>query len=222
MLYLYAITDASKPPRATGLHGASVDAICVGALAAIVSEHDDLAPRVDEQAMWAHEAVVEALMLDASVLPVRFATVLDDAETVEAMLRDRGPEFRRALDRVRGAVEVGVRITIDDERSDATAVGEDSDVGPGTAYLLRRVERTCRAEEAAKRIHEPLCALALDHTRISASPRRPSLGAAYLVDAGQLDDFATAAERLQAETEGVALVVTGPWPPYSFTSTEAR
>ena len=42
------------------------------------------------------------------------------------------------------------------------------------------------------------------------------LRAAYLVERGQVDAFVTAVRRLQEDRADLALVCTGPWPPFSF------
>jgi hypothetical protein len=44
------------------------------------------------------------------------------------------------------------------------------------------------------------------------------LSAAYLVDRERVDSFRARVEELGEEIDGAAVVCTGPWPPYSFTS----
>jgi glycosyltransferase involved in cell wall biosynthesis len=45
-----------------------------------------------------------------------------------------------------------------------------------------------------------------------------SLRAAYLVERERVDELVSAVQRLERDVEGVTLVCTGPWPPYSFAS----
>jgi len=111
--------------------------------------------------LWDHEAVVEAVMQDGAVLPMRCGSVVDD---VEAFLASRRASLVAALSRVRGAVELGVRPAADDRDAPSS----------GTEYLMRRV--------AFDRVHVPLSSLA------RASARRVH-GFAYLVDAGAVDAF---------------------------------
>src|SRR5205807_2635684 len=70
--------------------------------------------------LWDHEAVVEAVMQDGAVLPMRFGSVVDD---VEAFLASRRASLVAALSRVRGAVELGVRPAADDR--DAPSSGTE-------------------------------------------------------------------------------------------------
>lgn len=220
VLYLYAITDAHEPPLIPGLEGAPVAAVREGGLTAIVSDHDDLVLRADEETLWGHESVADALMADAAALPMRFGSVLANADAVRAMLRDRAGELGRALDRVRGAVELGVRIVLDEEPAETTPGGAAAARGPGTTYLLTRLDRQRRSAELAQRVGERLGALARDHILVSTPARAPHLSTAYLVDAERVDEFKAAVERLDSELGGVSLVLTGPWPPHSFSAVE--
>jgi hypothetical protein len=43
------------------------------------------------------------------------------------------------------------------------------------------------------------------------------LRAAYLVDRGAVEEFVAAVRRLQHRHPELAVVCTGPWPPFSFT-----
>jgi Gas vesicle synthesis protein GvpL/GvpF len=220
MFYVYAITDAAAQPDIPGLRGVPVAAVREGPLAAIVSEHEGLQLVPDEDELWAHEAVVETLMDEGDVLPMRMGSVVEDSEAVRSLLRERAAEFTSALENVRGAAEVGLRIAVDPEGADALAPAGTNGAGSGTAYMLSRLARKVRSEEVGGLIHKSLSSLARDHTSMSSSLERMSLSAAYLVERHQVDDFRVRVEELQREIGGVTIVCTGPWPPYSFTSTE--
>ena len=172
MIHLYAITDAvvdtdQLPP---GVGRARVHAIAEGALTALVSEHG-AAPRGGTCAAWEHEAVVEAAMATATVLPASLGTFLDGEDEVRALLHGRHDEFASDLRRLAGYVEIGVH---------------------GAAADLPERLRLC----------------------VSAwTSQRGSLSC--LVHEGTLERLL--AEVAELETaENVHLVVTGPWPPYSF------
>ena len=214
MIYLYAITDAADEPDVPGLEGAPLHTIRDGRLAVVASEHDGLRLRAAEEELWAHETVVEALMEAGAVLPVRMGSVVENPDAVLALLRERGRDFSQALDEVRGAVEIAVRAAVDPEPAPRATSGPDA--GPGAAYMLDRLDRKQRVEEAGARIHASLEPLARDHTPIASSHERMALRTAYLVDRELVDDFAETAERVGDELDGVTVACTGPWPPYSF------
>lgn len=220
MLYLYAVTESPTPPDLPGLRGAPLRAVGEAGLFAIVSEHEELRVQPTEDDLWVHDSVVEALMDGASVLPVRLGSLVADDAAVLTFLLERRREFELAFERVRGAVELGVRAAIapegvaEPEPEDAVAAA-----GPGTGYMQARLRRERRGTEAASRIHEPLASLARASTFRVSARERPVLNAAYLVDRDRIEDFTTRVEELNRQSEAM-IVCTGPWPPYSFSSEE--
>jgi len=219
MLYVYAICDSPHTLAVRGLQGAELAVTGDRGVFAVWSEHPHLRMEADETALWEHERVVESLLEEGAVLPMRFGSLVPDREALSEMLRERREEFEHGLDRVRGAVEIGVRALVPREPAEVGAVPSDAD-RPGTAYMLARLNGEKRSAAIAARIHEPLAALAR-----ASTPRRSSLAGsgntAYLVDRDDVDPFRAAVEHLD-ETLGEATVVcTGPWPPYSFTPEES-
>jgi Gas vesicle synthesis protein GvpL/GvpF len=220
VLYLYAVTHASvDAPEAAGLEDTPLRSVADDVLAAIVSEHGPLDLDPTPSALWTHENVVETLMASATVLPMRFGTTLEDEAAVRSVLRNRRAELESGLERVAGAVELGLRVVLDGDDEDAhgpddTAVAAPA--APGTAYLLDRLERTHRSQALVDRIHVPLAELARDsHRRLRATPRL-LLSGSYLVDRETVETFRLRAADLDQEIAGASLICTGPWPPYSF------
>jgi hypothetical protein len=215
VLYLYAVKTSGGVPRVPGLFGASLRAVGKGGPFAIVSEHEQLRLEPSEGALWAHEDVVEELMSDEPLLPMRFGSALPNEAAVLEMLNARHEELEHALDVVRGAVELSVRIAIDSEPD--TGVADEQD-WPGTAYLMERLRRERHQSEVTARVHERLASLSRESTRWSGEPRRRLWKAAYLVDHERVEDFIEQVNRLETQLSDAAVVCTGPWPPYSFSS----
>lgn len=211
VLYVYAITDSLATPSATGLHGAPLRRIKSGELAGLVSAHP-MAPEPDEEVLWAHEQIVEDLMSSATILPLRFGSSVERAEDLIAMLAERREEFMDALERVRGAVELSVRAEL------PQAPAEDPVPRPhsGTAYLMERAEQERRGKRAVELVHQPLAALARDSVPPVSTHDSHQFKAAYLVDAGRVEQFGSRVGKLNADLQGPRVSCTGPWPPYSF------
>jgi hypothetical protein len=207
VIELYAITDNPGPPLpdVAGLRLVPFDglaAVCTPASEA------ELSP----ETLWHHEDVVEALMADRDLLPVRYGTRLEDEAAVARAVEERRDELATALDRVRGAVELSVRVV--------AAKGASSPPDPGATrsgadYLRVRAQAEAGRDEAAHALHQPLAALARASTE--GRPKPPELfRAAYLVERGTVDSFVAEVARLQGESPALAILCTGPWPPYSF------
>jgi hypothetical protein len=195
VIELYAITDDPAPPdpplRAVQSDGLTV--LCAPA------EQRELTAEV----LWEHEAVVESLMEERDVLPMRFGTLVEDDEAAVRALEERREELRASLDRVRGAVELAVR-------AEAHAPKERVPAGTtGAEYIRAKAHRA----EAARLLHEPLAFLARESV---VQPGPELLRAAYLVDREAVGSFVGLVRRLQETHDGLRVLCTGPWPPYSF------
>jgi hypothetical protein len=220
VVYLYAISGAPEASAAgEGLQAQPLRSVTAAGLAAVVSDHDGDRPAATEAQLWAHERVVEELMADRTLLPMRFGSLLPDDPAVQAFLRDRRDELEAALGHVAGAIELGVRVAW----SDAGGQSGDPGVaaGSGAAYLMGRLDCRRRARDLADRVDASLAGLArARRTRVLARPNLPFSGA-YLVDRERQAAFRERVGALGAEVEDAEIVCTGPWPPYGFTAIKA-
>jgi hypothetical protein len=205
-VYLYGVTD-----RGTAVpDGAQI--LAVDGIAAVYRPAGDQSPRPTEDALWAHEAVVEQLLEAGPVLPARFGTLVASSERLRIELENRRDEFRRALDFVRGRVEIGVRAAWPEQKFEDTR-GES-----GRAYLARKREEHEATAAATAAVHEALAQIAVASTLDVRREPCLTLAASYLVERGDIDRFREQAEGLANDIDGVVLACTGPWPPYSFAS----
>jgi hypothetical protein len=258
LLWAYGVVAADAAVPAAELRGvdgdAPVERIEAGGLVALVSrvprrvfdaeplrEHlNDLAWL--ERTARAHEAVLDAALREATVVPLRLCTIYENAERVRAMLADDRAALGAALAFLHGRQEWGAKLTLDRERlmerarrsSDAAEAVERDLAGrtEGGAYLeRRRLDRHVReqadvlAAQLAQDAHARLHRCAVDAVTRPPQNRDLSghegdmvLNAAYLVEAGAVGDLQEAAAAIEAELAdvGAHLAVTGPWPPYNF------
>ena len=214
-LYAYAIADPGTEVHVRGLRDADVRSVRAGDVDVLVSEHDHIEPSADVDDLWAHEAVVESAGENGSaVLPLRLGSILPDEAAVVALVDGRAHEFTLALDRVRGAVEIGVRAAVTESAQQFVQV---TDERPGTAYLMTRLAQKQRGDEVIDLVHSPLADLAREHVRLDRSiGDSSSVRLAYLVDQDVVEPFQERVRDLEAELDHVRLSCTGPWPPYSF------
>jgi hypothetical protein len=202
MIWVYAICDRPElgaPP--------DLDGVREGELFAVFGRQADIDPEPD--ALWAHERVVERLMEDRTVLPMRFGSRVADEDELRRVLADGHDSFVSMLGRVRGRVELGVRVL----SCTPEHIGE---AATGREYMLAKLSGGRRAAHATATVHEPLAGLAADSRRQAAGCSGELLRGAYLVDRGAVARFSAAVERLQEAHPDLPMLCTGPWPPYSF------
>jgi hypothetical protein len=227
-MYLYAITDQPEVPvpAGPGLEGASPLSLAYRDITAVVSPLTTVEVPPTEDNLWRHEAVVEALMADRAVLPVRFGTVLSNEAAVQDVLAAHYADFVASLDRVRGRVELGLRVLWDDNApppQPSPTCGGGSERGCGRAYLMARLEEEHqarawreRAEALAEELHASLAQLAAESTQQALTTPRLLLTAAYLVERDRVTVFRQEVEALSTAYPAMRFLCTGPWPPYSF------
>jgi Gas vesicle synthesis protein GvpL/GvpF len=196
LIELYAITDDPAPPRPPlrAVRCDGLTALCAPA------ERRDVTP----DALWRHEEVVEALMEERDLLPVRFGTLVPDEDAAARAVAQRRAELAASLDRVRGAVELALRAHPREPEEGAPLRGES-----GRDYMRAKARRV----QAARLLHEPLAFIARESV---VQPGPELLRAAYLVDRDAVDTFVSLVRRLQQAHPKLDVLCTGPWPPYSF------
>lgn len=235
MKYVYCI--AADPPSLEGwprgFGGRVVEGVAVGRVAALVSDVGGGEVVADFQSAAIHGEVVQAaLERSSSVLPCRFGTVLPDGEALRALLHGEYDRLVAGLERLRGRLEVGVRVMIPgapEVAAQCSEAGEPGDgAGEGAGYLrarqrwyagvraMRERARTVRREldEATT----SLWAEARAEERHTAEGLLLSL--VYLVEREKLPAFEGAIREYQVRRPALRLLSTGPWPPYSFADVE--
>lgn len=194
-----------------------------------------------ESTARAHHLVVAAAGDAAPIVPARLATVYSGAAGVADMLVERRQELDGALARLVDREEWGVKaFAVPDMPVAATApaatggAGAAGKAGAGAAYLRRRRDQLAAREtgqqaalESAEAVHEALAARAEaaarhrpQDSRLSGERGTMVLNGAYLVEARRAAEFADAVTGLAGHHPALRLTLTGPWPPYSFTSSE--
>ena len=135
MIEIYAITDT--PPR----DPRGLTAVCGDGLFALCGQAE-AEQELSADQLWRHEELVESLMEECDLLPVRYGTRVADEGAAQRVLSDRRSELVNALDRVRGAVEVSLRVFV-------TEFGDDVAPAGGADYL------EWRAQRQRKRVTDP-------------------------------------------------------------------
>ena len=186
-----------------------------------------LAPRV-----LSHEAVIEAVMREGPVLPAPFATLFSDAASLRRFVLEHQQAIGGFLnglgDRREWAVKGLFKSAESRLQAPSGALPEPS--SPGLRYFEQKRSQLQFERDSKARLRE-FCARAAgtlgalsSASRERRCPAAADPGAevlfnwAFLLSPSSLTAFRAAVDALNGEgpVAGLALVLTGPWPPYSF------
>jgi hypothetical protein len=226
--YVYCLltpTDDAPPDDLRGVDGAPVRVVRAGSVDAWVSEIVSRSPAPSVEGARMHDAVVRQALGRQTPLPARFGqTFASDAELI-ASVRRREETFVCALERVRGAVEMTVRVlaveTVTDARPESAQAA--TAVTTGRAYLERLRERHVRtraweqeAEFLLRRVAAAVRGLVRAEVRAVATQPARSLSISHLVNHDSVSLYRESLGALADTVAGSRVVISGPWPPYSF------
>ncbi|MFN8636747.1 MAG: GvpL/GvpF family gas vesicle protein [Chloroflexota bacterium] len=233
--YVYAIIrhDGVLPSGLTGLGDSELSTVASGRLAAVAGPLPPGGLQRSTESVLRHGAIVEALQQCGPTLPVRFGTVVPDAEAVVCALEERHPELYSALTWLGDKVEIGLTVLWDhlpdddDPRSKGSPDDDGTEHGPGARYLRRRLV-VARREEARRQIARTIVreldaalgTLVLDRRCSLAPTERLAIRAAFLIEPIRFDACRHAIAEVRERHPDLRVLVSGPWSPYSFVSRE--
>lgn len=232
MLYLYCLSDEATARvllGVAGVGGVAPRLVDYDGLSAVVSEFAEASVAVTRENVLAHERVLSRVLTATTPLPFRFGTVAG-AQRLESFITAQRISVLAALERVRGAVEMSVKIIRPDEEEERTALasetqGEDAAAGVGTRFLLtkrREILSAERLKEGAETLSAWLAAMLKDVVKDSFVELRPAesmfVSASHLVARERVENYRARLEAARRERPDLRFLTSGPWPPYSFSN----
>lgn len=217
ILYLYAVAEGLPAGSlGTGIGNETLVLVPVGGLVAVAGSLVGR-PTADAETLKKQDAVVRRLAgLFATLLPVRFGESAADEASVAAKIAPRESELTKALELVRGCVQMTLRVFGEPDPAPEPVLASSG--GPGARYLeARRQERlTLRSLPEIGPLSLALRPL-LRAERIERQAAGPLLGTAYhLVPREGTAAYLKAVEEARDRIGGRRIAATGPWPPYAF------
>ena len=237
--YVYCIIGTGEArnfgPIGIGDRGDPVTTIAYRDLGAVVSSIPMTKYVVSKETMICHEKVIEAVMKDHTLLPVRFYTIAPNAEEIRSLLRRRYLEFKKLLRELDNKAELGLKALW----RDMDCIFQEIMNENGEIKALRANMTGCSAKEASqdKGALGEMLKLALEHKKAkerevllqplgqlsSDSCLNTTYGddmlmnAAFLVDRVWEKEFDGEVEKLVAQHgDRIEFKYVGPVPPYSF------
>lgn len=142
MIYLYGLIDGDVAGMRGALEGtqgleAPVEIAMMGSWGLVFSAHGEAEVQPRRRLMLVHTRVQEAMMPFGTVLPARFGLVARDLAEVEGLITGRAPVIASEFDRVRGCVELGLRVKFDRATALAATMAEDPELTRDRDRLAR-------------------------------------------------------------------------------------
>ncbi|WP_018402845.1 GvpL/GvpF family gas vesicle protein [Marinobacter gelidimuriae] len=190
---------------------------------------------------YRHAALVEKIMAVSSVLPVKFGTIFDSAESLTRLLTQHRERIAVFLEKLRDKSEWSVKAYLDDERARSSVSAENPAIqdriakmssAPGARYLQQKqvdvmLDAALRVwvTDQTRNMGDVLSAHAVENAELrllssEASERPESMvfNGSFLLSDPALPAFRAALSALQeaGREDGLTLELKGPWPPYNF------
>ena len=244
--YIYCVIetkiDRNFGPMGIGGRGDEVSTISYGDLGMVVSNSPMTQYVISRENLLAHEKVVEEVMKEFTVLPVRFCTIASRAGEIRDLLDSRHREFKNLLRDMDHKIELGIKglwknmevifkeITVENHEikrlkqelqndkgkknisSARTLLDTKMEVGKLVEDALKR-----KKEKEAENIVGALRRTAFDHKLSNTISDEMFINAAFLVDKGREKEFDNIMDHLSEKYgERTKFFYAGPLPPYNF------
>jgi hypothetical protein len=235
--YLYCIigTNEERNFGPIGLGGREVETIACRDLSAVISNAPLGKYVVSKENLLAHERVLERVMTEYTVLPVRYCTVAQNPEEIRRLLERRYRELKYLLRDLDNKIELGVKALwrdmalifqeVVDENEEIKRLKEEIARRPARQTHAQRIAigqmvqaaLEAKKEREGEEILRGLRRLSVDVRLNRTIGDRMLLNAAFLVDQGREKEFDDQMEGLIATCgKRVEFMYVGPAPPYNF------
>lgn len=242
--YLYCIIQESSHhtfgPIGISGRGDEVHTICYRDIACVISSSPMTQYVISRENLLAHEKVIEEVMQEYTVLPVRFCTIATSVDEIRSLLMRRYQEFKILLRSMDNKVELGLKafwLDMDEifreiGASDRTlklfkeelqkrkdpSLHEKITLGKKAKNALER-KKEIEREEIIQALR-PIC---VDVRLNKTFGDNTVLNCAFLVDRTQEREFDDLVERLNERCkERLKFVYVGPAPPFNFVDLQIK
>jgi hypothetical protein len=230
--YVYGIVDAKHPCRLDEITGVGepprpLRRLDAGKIVAIISD----APaelRAKRRDVLAHQRVLDEIIRQGTVLPMRFGVIAQDEESLRDDLVDDADADLAMIDELRGRIEFNVKAFADEDALLNDVATTDESVrrlrGRGTTTVEDQIELGEAVAAAIEVRHEAIRGQLVENLgrlavrSVPGSPvREAAANQSFLVERHRTPDFTAAVDALDTQLgANVRLQCVGPLPPYSF------
>jgi hypothetical protein len=237
--YIYCIIEGREGrnfgPIGIGGRGDVVSTIGYEDLSAVISNFPMGKYAVSKENLIAHEKVIEEVMKDYTVLPMRFCMVASSAEEVRGLLRKRYPELKGLLKDMDNKIELGVKgfwkdmkiifqEIVDENKKIRSFKERIAKKSFKESYAERinlgkmvKAALEAKKDEEGKRIIEVLKRISYDFRNNKTTGDEMLINNAFLIDKTREKEFDNQVKELGNKYgERIRFKYIGPTPPYNF------
>jgi hypothetical protein len=239
--YIYCIIGTKQErnfgPIGIGDRGDEVLTIGYDDLSMVVSNSPMAKYVVSRDNMLAHERVIEEVMKEFTVLPVRFCTIASSADEIRNLLDKRYKEFKNLLRDMDHKIELGVKgiwenmdvifKEIVEENKEIKLVVSEANLkvkekiqNEGNKIEVgKMVEQALvkKKEKETERLVDALRRTSVDYRLNKTITENMFMNAAFLVDKGREKEFDNIIDDLGDKYKNrIKFMYAGPMPPYNF------
>lgn len=254
LIYLYCV--ANKEPELKNIEGLTDNLYFINhsGICAVVSmvkdtefsEENLKKNLVDinwiEKKTRVHEGIIETVMKNSTVLPLKFATLFNTEENLKTMLTEKSNEFKENLEYLKDKEELGVKIycNIDKLKENLTRVNEDilkinkeiNSSSSGKVFFLKKKKEEMLTtavnnkiqeytQDSFNRLKEQSVSAKINKLlpkEITEKKEEMVLNSAFLVEKNKVNAFNSTVDILKKHYKeiGILFDCTGPWPAYNF------
>ncbi len=233
-LYLYGIIDSGDQIKESiyGLKGSSVYNVPYCDIGAVVSEISQPIQGATEDAVLEHETVVENLMANFTVLPVRFQTVIDSRDNLLSMMQSYYMDFKDNLERLHNKLEFGIKVIWPADKIKENIIKAFKKNGRGMTepvvsaskrFMTGKFEKYKINKEFEAKANKFIKVMDMFFSKFAAEKKIEELktpylllDAVYLVEKTEEGNFREAFEHIKSARPDFKYLFSGPWPPYNF------
>ena len=241
-LYLYGITVAqgAVPVEVPGVENGEVEQIAEGSLAAVVTRVTTHKIRPQRSNLAAHHHVLRDLADQQPILPVAFGTIGNSEEQLREVLRANHDVLLEQLQRLRGKVEMGLKVYWDlpnvleyfvatHQELEAMrnrlfrpgrtpSVAERLELGELFVSLLQQAR-----QRHTRRVEEALAPYSVEVRVIDPGGERMIMKLACLVEKDRQEHWEEGVRQAaMLFDDHYRFDYNGPWPPYNFADVDLQ
>jgi len=219
-----------------GISGTDLKAVSFDEITAVVSDVKRADLIADRSKAIEYAGVIENLAQQFTVLPMRYGSIMESAESINKMLERNYHEFQQNLQKVENKCEFGLKIFCDSKKlKSELRIKSEADTQtpekPATEiknsvykdYVDKKLKEH-RLEELMLTYVDSVIVKILGYLdRLNAVNKFKKMAtdtniidAVFLLDKERKDALIHVTEDLKTQYPGLNFVLTGPWPPYNF------